>query len=66
MCAYDYDLSERVPMMLCDNQHHCCLVCVNEIIVRKKQCPFCRKDIQINKIFKNRMVCKILEEMMKK
>ena len=53
-------------MMLCNSQHNCCLSCVKEIIVRKRECPFCRKAIDVENIHKNRMLSKILEEVARK
>jgi len=60
-CSEKYNLTNKLPIMVCQNQHNYCLSCF-EMLGKKNICPDC-KDGLFQKMNKNNLICYILEKM---
>ena len=48
VCLEDFNDGDRFPMIICPNQHTCCLKCSEQYIFKDKnkgQCPLCKQTI---------------------
>ena len=61
LCRKRYNLSNRVPVMVCASQHNFCEECLEEVIKTKK-CLECR-DLLLLKKKRNVLLCYILEKL---
>jgi hypothetical protein len=47
MCAICYDdIKERVILTCCHKSY--CMVCISSCLIRKSECPYCRKKVTTN------------------
>ncbi len=51
ICYEPFDKKERIPMLVCVNQHNVCQLCVFNV---KEKCPLCKCSFNSKNIFPNR------------
>ena len=42
ICATNYNRTSKMPMIICSYGHNICEQCLNDIVKRAPNCPFCR------------------------
>ena len=57
-----FDLKDRLPHMICMNQHNMCELCLEVMKEKINQCPFCREKVDLDNAPKNRLLLEKLEK----
>jgi hypothetical protein len=64
ICACPYDAVEKIPMIICPEQHTYCAICVNELLMHRpntQRCPSCRAFLCKNSAYVNKTLLRICD-----
>lgn len=55
ICNFPYDEDQHIPMLLCQDQHNCCSMCVDSIFQSDSvKCPECRRSLKRDNVVRFR------------
>jgi rubredoxin len=64
ICASSYDAIEKIPIILCPEQHTYCLICVKKLFNDKPnahRCPSCRVSVTKNATYTNKTLLRLCD-----
>ena len=63
ICNICFNSKERIPMIICENDHNSCRVCVDDFSSKDSaKCPFCRRDIDFANLRINKELVATLQK----